>query len=232
MGLLRSVDNVPGIDYYDYRDSQYYGKYRFRARFECIGIQAIWYSSERDKIEKSLKSYHYRVKEQKVKALQNLDALVKLAEFRKTISNDKSATVRMEYHTVSVFSNDLQMLHDLQKFGSHLVIDYTEVQESSEIGTKYFVKGPKHKYRVYLRSKRVDDVWVAKFTEFLRKNPTLCPSTALKEWLERSHLRRYQYTSGAFYIDYDDESMLSYMTLIHDKMLGRRYKLLKRPTAV
>ena len=44
MGLLKSVSDVPGIDFYDYRESTYYNKYQYRARFNLFGVRYTWYS--------------------------------------------------------------------------------------------------------------------------------------------------------------------------------------------
>ena len=43
MGLLKSVKDVPGIDFYEYRDSDYYNKYEYRARFNLVGVRYTWY---------------------------------------------------------------------------------------------------------------------------------------------------------------------------------------------
>ena len=36
-------------------------------------------------------------------------------------------------------------------------------------------------------------------------------------------------SSAMHYIDYDDEATLSYLSLMHDGVFGKRYKLEKRP---
>ena len=33
MGLIRAVKNVPNIDYYEYKENNYYNNYRYRAKF-------------------------------------------------------------------------------------------------------------------------------------------------------------------------------------------------------
>ena len=40
---------------------------------------------------------------------------------------------------------------------------------------------------------------------------------------------RYRFSSSTHFIDYDDESILSYIALMHGDMLGKRYKLEKLP---
>jgi hypothetical protein len=86
---------------------------------------------------------------------------------------------------------------------------------------------------VYLKSRRVESSFAQDLSDLLKKNKSLLPSTALKHWALRSKANaggwRYRYSSASHFIDYDDESMLSYLALMHGNMLGKRYKLEKRP---
>jgi hypothetical protein len=49
---------------------------------------------------------------------------------------------------------------------------------------------------------------------------------------KRYGLWTFRYTSAAHFIDYDDESTLSYLALMHGEVLGKKYKLEKRPDIV
>jgi hypothetical protein len=66
----------------------------------------------------------------------------------------------------------------------------------------------------------------------------LYPCNSLKYWLTGAGLNgnkytwRYRFTNPIHFIDYDDESVLSYLALIYGDMLGKRYKLEKRPDPV
>ena len=97
------------------------------------------------------------------------------------------------------------------------------------VGVKFFARKPKHKYRVYLRSKRVDDSLHIELDELFKRTKSLYPSPALLVWARtRSHrygLWYFRWTSSTHFIDYDDESVLSYLALTHGDILGRRYKL-------
>jgi len=52
MGLLKSVENVPGIDFYEYRDQDYYGKYTYRARFSLLGIRHLLFVNTIEELNK------------------------------------------------------------------------------------------------------------------------------------------------------------------------------------
>ena len=52
MGLLKLATDTPGIDFYDYRDSYYYGKYKYRVRFSLEGVRYAMYEKNFDGLMK------------------------------------------------------------------------------------------------------------------------------------------------------------------------------------
>lgn len=236
MGLLKSVDNVPGIDYYEYRDSQYYNKYEYRLRVKIPGVRYTWWCKKPEeldiKIKGNTKKYGTIRKEDKQDVVDNCDAIKKVI----TLTTEKKAKgigIRIEYETMAVFSNDLTVLKDFEtKLGPNYKCDYTQVQTSEYVGIKHFVNDPPHNYRVYLKSKRVEDSFRAEMRDFISKQTQLHPSPSFTRWLsdkDRHFSWKYRWTSSSHFIDYDDESTLSYLALMHGEMLGKKYKLEKRP---
>jgi hypothetical protein len=241
MGLLKSVDNVPGIDYYEYRDEDYYNKYTFRVRFKLPGARYTWYCKTPEDLDKRLEGKNLQYSnirsEDRQEVIAKRQAIKNFITWRNSKRKEKTATIRVEHNTVAVFSNDLQMLKDLEKIDPTLEYDYTEVQKAEYAGTKHFVNEPKHKFRIYLKSKRVSSDFAKDLSDLINRTPTLYPSDALKIWLReavkqgnQSHWR-YRYCSSSYSINYNDESTLSYIALMHGDMLGKRYKLEKRPEA-
>ena len=241
MGLLKSVDNVPGIDYYEYRDDDYYGKYTYRARITMLGMKHVSYSKDVadlvSRVTHSKYNYGYN-KSERDSIKQNLPILSKLMEWKVQSKKDKNSTIRGEYNTIAIFSNDLAYLHALKSIDPNLIIKFTEVQKSNYAGIKHFVKEPKHKYRVYMKSRRIEPEFITAWQELLERLEGLYPSPALQYWLSNYNVNqpswswRYRWCSASFFIDYDDESTLSYLALMHGDMLGKRYKLEKRPEEV
>jgi hypothetical protein len=236
MGLLKSVDNVPGIDFYEYRDSDYYNKYEYRARFKLVGVRHTWFikADIQELVDRlSRPQQFYSVNYDREEALENIPTLDLFVKWRNASKKKKQTTIRIEHNTVAVFSNTLQVLKDIETAIPGLTIDYTQVQRANFVGIKHFVREPKHKFRVYLKSRRVESSFAQDLSDLLKKNTSLLPSTALKHWALRSKANasgwRYRYSSASHFIDYDDESMLSYLALMHGNMLGKRYKLEKRP---
>ncbi len=235
MGLLKSIDNVPGIDFYEFRDQDYYGKYTYRARLSVVGIrQLMFVKDEAELIARVNRGGSYYNKTDKQAIKDNLPILTKLLEWKLQAKKDKKSTLRGEHNTLAVFSNDLSYLKTLEAIDPSLEVDYTEVQKSEYVGIKEFVNEPSHKYRVYLKSRRIEPSFITDLKELLTRTPSLYPSTSLKEWLKNYNINhvswswRYRYSNPNHFIDYDDESTLSYIALMHSEMLGKRYKLEKR----
>lgn len=244
MGLLKSVDNVPEIDKYDFRDSLYYNKYKYRARVHLEGIRVAWYCrSQLDFLKKIVEqhSQEYWMNDHSKKfrdqALANADEICNFLDFRDARIKDKLATVRIEGDIAGVFSNDLALLKTLKKLGANAtVLDFTEVQATKFVGVKTFVRKPKHNYRIYLKSVRVEERVINELQELFLKRKDLHPSKACVRWLKFKGSKMYtwrgRYSSSSFFIEYDDESMLSYMALMYGELLGKRYKLEKRPDTI
>jgi hypothetical protein len=241
MGLLKSVDNLPGIDFYEYRDDDYYGKYTYRAKITMLGMKHVSYSKDvtdlTERVIKAKYSYGY-TKSEKDTIKENLPTLTKLMEWKLQSKKDKSSTIRGEYNTIAIFSNDLAYLHTLKTIDPSLLVEYTKVQKSNFAGVKHFVREPKYKYRVYMKSKRIEPGFVIEWKALLDRIDALHPSPGLQYWLDNYNVTqpswgwRYRWSSASFFIDYDDESTLSYLALMHGEMLGKRYKLEKRPEEV
>lgn len=242
MGLLKSVSDIPGIDFYDYRDQYYYGKYSYRVRFKLPGIR---YIINEKTVEGLMKRYDATTGWKKIKdsdrpiVTENLEALKQIIELRKSVKKDDIGTIRVEWNTVAFFSNDLSLLKSIENIKPDIEYDYTQVYTHNFIGIKSFVKTPKHKFRIYLKAKVIEGDFAVRLNELLTRNTTdLHPSPSLKYWLNGYALNsnqyswRYIYTNATHFIDYDDESTLSYLALIHGEYLGKRYKLEKRPEPV
>lgn len=235
MGLLKSIDGVNGIDYYEYRDRCYYNKYKYRARFGIYGVRFTWYYKNVDEFLKKLNTegfFSIRNKD-KTELKNNLPSLTKFIEWREEVKKLNCCSVRIEGNMVAVFSNDLDFLHTIDSKIPDIKVDYTESQTATFVGIKHFVNKPKHNYRVYLKSRRVGSDTAKQLKDTMSRMKDIYPSSALKFWTENAIINqmswRYRWSSASHFIDYDDESVLSYLALLHGDLLGKRYKLEKRP---
>jgi hypothetical protein len=244
MGLLKSVDTVPGINFYEYRDDAYYGKYQYRVRFEFPYAKYTWICKTPEDLDIRInaKKGYLKIRADEVAGvIASADDIKAFIKFRNETKKNKEGTVRVEYNSVSMFSNDLSFLKSVEAILPGLQFDYTEVQTSQYAGVKQFVGDPKHKFRVYLKSKRVDESFSKDLKDLFIRNKTLYPSEALRIWVRDATNDNHKgtwrawkngYCSSTYFIDYDDEATLSYIALMHDGMLGKRYKLEKRPVTV
>jgi hypothetical protein len=236
MSLLKPIDTVDGIDFYEYRDFDYYNKYEYRVKFTLPGIRYCYYTPtvesfmERYKLTSGYKSIR---KEDKHNVGKHLEAIKSFIVWRNLNKTDKKTTVRIEGNSASIFSNDLSLLKTIENIDPNLSYEYTQVKKSQFQGVKYFVNKPKYSYRIYFKSKLVSKDFAKDFSTLLEQTKELHPSSALKRWLLGSSMNpnnwRYRYFSSSYFVDYDQESTISYLALMHNEMLGKRYKLEKRP---
>lgn len=241
MGLLKSVDTVPGITYYEYRDSNYYNKYEYRMRVEIPCVRYAWWCKSEsdldDKIAGKVKNYSSIKKEDLPTVVDNQDAIKIIIKYQASRKKIKNLGMRIEGETAAFFANDLATLQSIaSEIGGSYSFDYTQVQTAQYAGIKHFVNDPPHKYRVYLRSKRVEDNFHNELRDTISKQPQLHASNALISWMNRDNKRwgiwHFRWTSAAHFIDYDDEATLSYLALMHGEVLGKKYKLEKRPDTI
>ena len=84
----------------------------------------------------------------------------------------------------------------------------------------------------------INNSFVTQLDDLLKRSPDLYPSPSLKYWLQGYNSNapswswRYRFTNCNHFIDYDEETLLSYLALMHGEYLGKRYKLEKRPEAI
>lgn len=239
MGLLKSANNVQGVDFIEYRDQHYYDKYEYRARVTLEGLRRAFYiDPEEFETRVKTRKFYGRISDSEYETIKkNLPSILEVLSIRQTNKKNKSITFRAEFNTIAVFHNDLQFLHDLFDKIPEITVDYTQVETSGYVGIKTFVNEPKHKYRVYFKSKRVDDGVKESISKILSTNKDLRPGPALTQWLKQNDKSGWRswytkYMSSNYFIDYSDESYLSYFALMHGEILGKKYKLEKRPDIV
>jgi hypothetical protein len=119
------------------------------------------------------------------------------------------------------------------------------VDDTIIVGVKYFVREPKYNYRIYLKSKRVNDEFREKMQKFIKRyentDTVIVASGSLSHWLkdDTNYVRgswSYHwnkcYTSTNYFIDYNDESTLTLFSLMFSGMVSKSYKLEKRPDPI
>ena len=239
MALLKSATNSLGVDLQEYRDELYYSQYQYRCRITIPHFRRAQYYApdefEQMVLGKSKKIIRIEQDERDI-LIHHLPSIKTVLQYRIDSKKNKSSKVRGEYDTISVFSNDLQSLHDNFDKLTDVCVDFTEAVTTGYSGVKTFANEPKHNYRIYFKSKRIPEDFKDGLKKILTTNTQLRPSPALKMWLYQKEDSQWywnlRYLSSSYFIDYNDESYLSYLALMYDGMLGRKYKLQKRADIV
>ena len=114
MGLLRSVKDVPNIDYYEYKENNYYNKYRYRAKFRLEGLRFTDYAKNSKDLINRLNEGGYRKVRPDTKALamENINELKNFIDWRNSNKKPGSITFRLEADTASIYSNDLEFIEN------------------------------------------------------------------------------------------------------------------------
>lgn len=230
------------------RNKLWYGKYTYRAKFSLIGINRT-YACETflqflKKLEGNLSdkpnapwaSEWQRRLQNEIKEIE-LDSIERYINWRTRHTGKRGAAlIRSESNTAAVFSNDLALLQTLQSIDSDLIIVYTRVERDIPEGHKYYAKEPPHKFRVYLRSMNLKSypTFRQDLTEFIERyqktKTIIVPSRALTQWLWGAvGSWRILYCQEHFYLDYDESSTYTLISLMFGDMLSAMYKLEKRP---
>ena len=226
-----SSASTPSVDLADYRDVLYYGKYRYRARVTMLGLAWIHGCDTMLDYLKRLDNNRRYYDSNRIAAI-DLDDIESFIDWRNVnVKTNKTCTVRVESNTAGVFSNDLALLQGLRQLTP--AVDISEIIDIAPTGIKTFVKEPKHKYRVYLKSKRVKDIFKDELSEFINRykntKTVIVPSDALRQWL-KGHYKSWHinYCSAHYYIEFDEESTNTLISMMFGDMIKRRFKLEKR----
>lgn len=214
MASLKLVNHIPGIDYIEYRDSLYFGKHEYRLRL--AGVNHLG----RHGLFNPNRARKTRIKAEVLSVLDNVPDW----------KSKRLVTVRQEGKTLAIFSNDLALLQSIKAAITVKLreSDFTKAVASNDLGIKTFAREPKHKYRAYLKSGNLSKEDSIAIRALIERMPDIHPSRSFKRWLyeDREWMRTWLY--GLYYFDFDDETTLSYLTLMYGEVLGRKYRLEKR----
>lgn len=210
----------------EYRPRLYLKKYVYKAKFKML--DAFWTRSAKtyqDVLEhiNRYKQYHAPNRN------YNLAELKKYVEWRN--NNKDNIGVRIEGNSVSIFANDIDWL---EKELAALVPDakFYRVQ-MYEDNTLYFLKEPKFKYRVYFKSGSAPKDFLQSVSHFIEqykdnKKVKVCNSLVIGAKTGGPKYR-FSYLHSSYHIDYVDEAMLTIIHMLFPNLVGKVYKLEKRP---
>lgn len=212
------------------REVLFFKKYRYRASFRCNGIN---YTRLAKNYNDFFRNYNLRFNKGSILTAAQQKTIKNFIDWKNKItSNELEVSFRLEGWNASVYSNDLELLETLNNFIKD--VRFTEVKLiNAPVGTKYFIRQPKHDHRAYLKNLRIPaSDFLALRDIFTRYENSLFPSKTLIRWLNNRYISPSAtsvFLYGSHYIEYDEPSMLTLLHLTFPEIMGKSYKLEKRP---
>lgn len=151
-----------------------------------------------------------------------------LKKFAKFFIKYKSSRVDMFKGgtVITFYTNSVPRLNEIHRICDSLVVNESV---SPPDNTMYFFREPKFKHRVYFKGRRVSDETKESLRAFVKNNEnsdTILISHGIHSFLNMSLTR---YINAGCHVDFNDESMLSYLCLMFSECIGKQYVLEKRP---
>lgn len=208
------------------RDSLYFGKYCYRG---ILKSRHLYYANRTDSVQQYTDLVDEIAKEQmawrgKVK-LEDIDfmKIEKIIQFKKLY--DSECTYRHEGDKLAVFTNNIDILSELINVQNDAELTQIVL---SPAGTKYFKTEPPAKFRSYLKNKRIDSDVRNSLIDFFRTRNLVKPSNSLHRNLLSNSQYRNSWVTSSHYVDYDDETTTTYLSLVFSGIIGKTYKLEKK----
>jgi hypothetical protein len=156
-------------------------------------------------------------------------------EWRKTVAPDKLKIV-ITQNTVNIYTNEIAIIQSfVNKFEDTTVTESMKLTYAitrSDYETDVIYRANlRHKYRIYLKSKRHTVEEKKELREFLLENGAYL-SASLVRWFENNH--SYRAWSGGFwswdylYFDYDDEYLSTVMALRFGGSIRKICRIVKK----
>lgn len=220
----------------------YYDKFKYRM---SIGIRGIHYFRTVNTIDgytNRLNAYstermYYQNVHQILSDNKTLKHIKNFVRWRASKVKDKlDFKLRIGEDKATIYSNDLTVFqiilvklnHDYDQ--QHITCNYSELMQNYEQGVIY-LKNPKRKFRIYLRSEKHSVSQKFDLLEFINKNDiTMSPS--LLKWLKRSSRVSFPYGDSwawsHYFFEFDQESLITIVSLKFDNLIGKLCTVQKR----
>jgi len=214
------------------RNNLYFNKYLYKASLKTDYLNFIYYANSiEDFNEKIIKASKERNSWSRHIDLNKVDSdlIEKLINFRNQNRSNQNVIIRLEYNSMSIYTNEIDLLNYYYDLAPKKVKFYRV--GSFTPGVMLFAKEPKFKYRVYLRSKKMPDNFRDEFYKFITTHPSVTPCDALVENLKKysgTISWRYPIPHRGMYLEYNEESTVLLVHLMFPGLAGKTFKLEKR----
>ncbi len=206
------------------RNKLFYNKYRYKVSINLVGSRYLKHSRSYNDFAKKVTNLGYAID-------AYLESRYKtLFDFYKKYTDNKEVTFLRDYDSLGFYTSNETILNELLAMNLGLKV-HEAIAPPDKV--MYFAKEPQYKYRVYLKSKRVSDSLIDSLSGFCDtyKDKNINVSNGLIKFINSEHWKRriYSYLNNSFFIEFNDDSMITIMHLMMSECIGKTYKLEKRP---
>lgn len=218
------------------RNKLYFHKFKYKAVVHIQGAAYTYYTPDLDtfvsrmeKLRETTKGrYGVRIMTddwQEYWDEVNLDKISQLITWRNIVSKDK-CLIRIQGDNVSFFSNELALLQTLDSIDNNLSIYEAKCYEPDKM---YFKKQPKYKFRTYFKARRMPKDFSENVRSLQDMYKSINFSKGLFASLFHNNWHPYRYMHGSYFVEYNDEQMLTILSMWFSDILGKTYSLHKEP---
>lgn len=218
------------------RSKFYFNKFKYKASLHIQGAAYTYYTpdletfvSRMEKLRDTKSRYGVRLIDDEWKEYWeevNLDTISQFITWRKVVDKEK-CMYRIQGDSVSFFSNDISLLETLSVLDENIKYFMAECYANPDI--MYFKKEPKYSYRTYFRGKRMPKDFSDNVRTLQGMYSSLNFSKGLFTSLFHNNWHAFRYMHGSYFVEYNDEQMLTILSMWFPDMLAKTYKLAKEP---
>jgi hypothetical protein len=207
------------------RNKLFYNRYRYKVSINIVGSRYL-------KNSRTYQDFANRVLSNRLtKPSTDLESRYRTVfDFYKKYMDNTEVTFLRYYDYLGFYTSNETIIHELLVMNLGLKV-HEAIAPPDKI--MYFANEPQYKYRVYLKSKRVSDSLIDSLSGFCDtyKDKNINVSNGLIKFINSEHWKRriYSYLNNSFFIEFNDDSMITIMHLMMSECIGKTYKLEKRP---
>lgn len=210
------------------KNKLYFNKYQFKCKSHIKGSSYAYYTND-------IESYINRIQKWRDDSKRwrtaqpdtywdeiDTKQIEKLIDWRKENSGN-NCTIRIQGDTISVFSNDMDLLHSFKSICPDAVMYQVKALGNDSI---FLSRPTSFNYRTFFKGKRVSKDFMESIIDFNKMYyGKVKISPALLRFLENRNHTPYMYMHGSYFIDYTEQSFLTLLHLNFPNMIARTYKL-------
>jgi hypothetical protein len=228
MESLRLIDF--SID--ETKDTYYFNKYPYKLRIYCNGIEYARRCHSENELDVRLARLSVYIRNNSMEELVTFrEKILELLKIRESYRYNSNLKFVVQHGIFNVYSTNICDISDIYSRISsfnYKIEKSVSIKRPDYSSDVVYIKDPKHQYRCYLTTKMWTEDEKTQFYKYARDNKIrLCPS--LKSMLLWKHPYSTRiYTWSSMFIDVDDETQMTYLSLKFSNIIRKICKIEKR----